>query len=49
MLGKKHKEESKQKISDGNKGRVAWNKGKKGPTPWNKGITWKKKKSNDKY
>ena len=45
-LGNKHSEETKQKISEANKGKVRnkgkvpWNKGKKGlQVPWNKGKT----------
>lgn len=37
-LGRKHTEESKQKMSNSLKGRKAWNKGlKTGIIPWNKG------------
>lgn len=38
-LGKKHSEETRNKISSSLKGRMPWNKGKKGvmPPAWNKG------------
>ena len=40
FYGRKHTEESINKIKDKIKNRVPWNKGKKGvQTPWNKGTT----------
>jgi predicted restriction endonuclease len=38
-LGKKHSIEARIKMSEANKGKVAWNKGKKLGSSWNKGMS----------